>query len=200
MDAPSFLPPQLPLYALMYAHNQSLPLGPPLAASASQRAPKPSSTSAAPADPSQERFYLTTAISYTNGEPHFGHAYEAVTSDVIARYHRAYGRKVFFLTGTDEHGQKVQQSAQKMHRSEIEHCDFYAQKFVDMGKAMGLSNDAFVRTTSPAHKRTATEMWRRVEANGDIELGSYEGMHACRHAGMQACRHARAGVLCAARR
>lgn len=90
-----------------------------------------------PKDASSEKFYITTAINYTNGNPHMGHAYEAVTSDVVARWHRAYGREVFYCTGTDEHGQKIAQTAEGLGVKPIEICDKYAAAFQELNKRMG---------------------------------------------------------------
>jgi len=125
--------------------------------------------------PGPKQFYLTTAINYTNGDPHFGHAYEAVMSDVITRYHRACGRRVFFLTGTDEHGQKVQKSAEEKKKTPKEHCDYYAARFKDLDAKLNISYDRFVRTTDEDHKRTVKKIWNRVRK--DIYLSNYEGWY-----------------------
>jgi len=117
-----------------------------------------------------ERFYVTTAINYTNGNPHIGHAYEAVTSDVIARYQRMVGKQVFFLTGTDEHGQKVATTAEGSGMTPIELCDKYAGNFRALNKCLRISNDFFVRTTMPEHHVSAQELWKRCAAADDIYL------------------------------
>ena len=117
-----------------------------------------------------ERFYITTAINYTNGNPHIGHAYEAVTSDVIARYQRMAGKQVFFLTGTDEHGQKVATTAEGLGMTPIELCDKYAGNFQALNKCLRISNDFFVRTTMPEHHVSAQELWKRCAAADDIYL------------------------------
>jgi len=133
--------------------------------------------------PPTDAFYLTTAINYTNGPPHFGHAYEAVCADVIARYHRLAGRRVFFLTGTDEHGQKVEQAALAAGRSPQEHCDAYAAVFKRLDHELMVSFDRFIRTTEPDHKESAREIWRRVQARktrggeDNIYLGNYSGWY-----------------------
>ncbi|CEM01471.1 unnamed protein product [Vitrella brassicaformis CCMP3155] len=126
------------------------------------------------------RYAITTAINYTNGPPHMGHAYEAVTSDVIARYHRIYGRRVFFLTGTDEHGQKIANTAEKMDKTPIEICDLYAQGFQDLNARLYVSNDFYVRTSSAKHKKVAQLVWEKAVEAGDIYLDNYEGWYNVR--------------------
>ncbi len=125
-------------------------------------------------------FYITTAISYPNGEPHIGHAYEAIATDAIARFKRLDGYEVFFLTGTDEHGQKMQQTAEKQGLSASELANKLAPRFEDMVKALDCSNDDFIRTTQERHKRSVTEIWKRMEANGDIYLDKYAGWYSVR--------------------
>eukprot|EP01084_Bolivina_argentea_P314182 544175_1 len=98
-----------------------------------------------------DRFYLTTAINYTNGRPHIGHAYEAITSDIICRYHRIYGRDVFFLTGTDEHGQKVANTAASKGLTPKELCDENVAVFKELNQKLRISNDYYVRTTDADH-------------------------------------------------
>ena len=96
-------------------------------------------------------FYITTAISYPNGVPHIGHAYEAIASDAIARFERLDGKRVFFLTGTDEHGLKMKQTAAKEGIGPRELADRNSARFRDMVVALDLSNDDFIRTTEPRH-------------------------------------------------
>ena len=98
-------------------------------------------------------FYITTAIDYVNGSPHIGHAYEKVLADVIARFRRLMGDSVYFLTGTDEHGQKVQQSARKKGVSPQQFADEISAEFRAMLPRLGISNDDFIRTTEERHKR-----------------------------------------------
>ncbi|KAF0689156.1 Aste57867_19428 [Aphanomyces stellatus] len=129
---------------------------------------------------SEEKFYITTAIHYTNGMPHIGHAYENVTSDVIARYHRTFGRDVFFLTGTDEHGQKIAQTAEAQGMTPLELCDKYSGIFQQLAKDLNMSNDHFIRTTSKQHKDFAQYLFNRAEENGDIYKGTYEGWYNVR--------------------
>eukprot|EP01049_Picozoa_sp_SAG25_P004221 SAG25_NODE_260_length_10806_cov_39.327356_8_plen_569_part_00 len=138
------------------------------------QAPRP-----AAAKPS-EKFYLTTAINYTNGPPHMGHAYEGVTADVITRYHRRYGRRVFFLTGTDEHGQKIADTAAKNGVRPIDICDKYANAFQELNKRLSIANDFYVRTTMKKHKTTAQAVWKRALDSGDIYLDHYDGYYNVR--------------------
>ena len=122
-------------------------------------------------------YYVTTAINYTNGDPHVGHAYEAVTTDVIARYHRIFGRKVYFLTGTDEHGQKIAARAEKEGVEPIDICNRYAEKFKTLNKRLNISNDDYIRTTQDRHKKIAQQLWRKCLKKGDIWLGEYKGWY-----------------------
>ena len=125
-------------------------------------------------------FYLTTPIYYVNGAPHIGHAYTSVAADVMARWKRLDGYEVFFLTGTDEHGQKVEQAAKAAGVDPQSYTDGISADFRDMTRAMGVSNDDWIRTTEARHKACCTEMWRRMTAAGDIYLGHYEGWYAVR--------------------
>mmetsp|Transcript_2502 Transcript_2502/g.7799 ORF Transcript_2502/g.7799 Transcript_2502/m.7799 type:complete len:762 (+) Transcript_2502:58-2343(+) len=131
-------------------------------------------------DRTGEKYYITTAINYANGLPHMGHAYEGVCADVIARYHRAYGREVFFLTGADEHGQKISDTAAAQGIRPIELCDRAVAGFRALNAKLGVSNDFYVRTTSPAHKAVCQALWRRAVESGDVYLGSYEGWYNVR--------------------
>jgi methionyl-tRNA synthetase len=126
------------------------------------------------------RFYITTAISYPNGRPHIGHAYELIATDVIARFMRLDGHDVFFLTGTDEHGQKMLQTARKEGITARELADRNAAVFRDMARALNASNDDFIRTTEQRHHDTCAELWRRMEANGDIYKNVYSGWYSVR--------------------
>jgi methionyl-tRNA synthetase len=127
-----------------------------------------------------ERFYITTAINYTNGKPHIGHAYEAVTADVLARYHRIAGREVFFLTGSDEHGKKVQQSAAQAGLRPIEVADMYSAGFQALNAQLKVSNDRYVRTSEREHVLTAQMVFQKADDNGDIYLRNYEGWYDVR--------------------
>lgn len=165
----------LPLYLLSLPRPAAA--APGKAASPSPLAPAPARKFSAPDYSQVKKFYLTTAINYTNGSPHFGHAYEAILSDMIVRYHRACGREVFFLTGTDEHGQKVQKSAEAAGRTPQAHCDLYADQFKALDEQLLIHYDRFVRTTSPEHKQTAQRFWDLVKERGDLYLSSYEGWY-----------------------
>ncbi|MBU1173945.1 MAG: methionine--tRNA ligase [Alphaproteobacteria bacterium] len=129
-----------------------------------------------------DKFYITTAISYPNGVPHIGHAYEALATDAIARFMRLDGRDVYFLTGTDEHGQKMVQTARREGLAVEVLADRNAARFMQMVKALDCSNDDFIRTTEPRHFASVTEMWKRMAANpdGDIYKHTYSGWYSVR--------------------
>ena len=127
-----------------------------------------------------KRFYLTTPIYYVNGSPHIGHAYTSIATDVLARFKRLDGFDVFFLTGTDEHGQKVERAARDAGLDPQGFTDRVSAEFQAMGHAIGLSNDDFIRTTEPRHRAACSALWRRLQAAGDIYLGDYEGWYAVR--------------------
>ncbi len=129
---------------------------------------------------SAQKFYLTTAIHYTNGPPHIGHAYEMVTADAIARFKRLDGYDVFAMTGTDEHGQKVQRTAAQHGLSPQQFVDDIAARFQEMEQRLGCSFDRFIRTTDTDHLPSTQELWRRMEANGDIYLAKYAGWYSVR--------------------
>ncbi len=125
-------------------------------------------------------FYITTPIYYVNGAPHLGHAYTSVAADVLARWHRLEGHDVFFLTGTDEHGQKVEAAAKLAGIPPQEFTDRVSDDFKDMARVMNISNDDFIRTTEPRHKAAAADIWLKLQENGFIYLGAYEGWYAVR--------------------
>ncbi|HEY7610508.1 MAG TPA: methionine--tRNA ligase [Alphaproteobacteria bacterium] len=127
-----------------------------------------------------KKFYITTAISYVNGPPHLGHAYEAISTDVIARFKRLDGFDVHFLTGTDEHGQKVERSAQKAGKLPKQFCDEISALFQEMDRELEISNDDFIRTTEPKHYRSSQAIWDKLKAKGDIYLGKYAGWYSVR--------------------
>ena len=129
---------------------------------------------------SAPKFYITTAISYPNGVPHIGHAYEALATDAIARFERLDGKDVFFLTGTDEHGLKMKQTAEKEGLSPRALADRNAARFREMAATLNLSNDDFIRTTEPRHYAACAELWRRMAAKGDIYLKAYGGWYSVR--------------------
>jgi methionyl-tRNA synthetase len=125
-------------------------------------------------------FYITTAIAYVNGSPHLGHAYEAILTDVMARFKRLDGYDVMFLTGTDEHGQKVAATAQKNGMNPKEFCDKIAAEFEALDQALNISHDDFIRTTEPRHYAASQALWKKLEANGDIYLSKYDGWYSIR--------------------
>ena len=123
---------------------------------------------------------ITTAISYPNGPPHIGHAYEAIATDAIARFMRLDGYDVYFLTGTDEHGQKIQQTAANEGLTPRQLLDRNVPRFEAMVKRMNCSNDDFIHTTEERHHRSSEAIWQRMEQNGDIYLGKYAGWYSVR--------------------
>jgi methionyl-tRNA synthetase len=129
---------------------------------------------------SANTFYVTTPIFYPNGVPHIGHAYTALTTDAIARFARLDGRDVLFLTGTDEHGLKMKQTAVKEGVTPLELADRNSAVFRRMEDALGCSYDDYIRTTEPRHHEACSELWRRMEANGDIYMAKYAGWYSVR--------------------
>src|SRR5579864_3051882 len=123
-------------------------------------------------------YFVTTAIAYPNGPPHIGHAYEAIATDAIARFMRLDGYDVFFLTGTDEHGQKIQQTAAKEGLSPLELLDRNTPRFQAMAERFGCSNDDFIRTTEERHRRSSVAIWERIAKAGDIYLDKYVGWYS----------------------
>lgn len=129
---------------------------------------------------SKPRFYVTTAIAYPNGRPHMGHAYEAIATDVIARFKRLDGFDVRFLTGTDEHGLKIDQAARAAGKAPKAYVDEMVAPFQLLDDALGISYDRFIRTTDEDHKALVQALWQRMAANGDLYLGRYEGWYSVR--------------------
>lgn len=125
-------------------------------------------------------FYITTAISYPNGKPHIGHAYEAIAADVIARFQRQSGREVRFQTGTDEHGLKMAQKARELGVTPQALCDEMSGHFIEMCKALNVEYDTFLRTTEPRHHAASQVLWQRMAASGDLYLDRYEGWYSIR--------------------
>src|SRR5271156_3697649 len=124
---------------------------------------------------SRNKFYLTTPIYYVNGAPHLGHAYTSTAADALARFKRLDGHDVFFLTGTDEHGQKVEKAAAEDGLDPQSFTDRVSAQFREMTARMGVSNDDFIRTTEERHKAGCIALWQKLEASGNIYLGHYEG-------------------------
>jgi len=127
-----------------------------------------------------DTFYVTTPIYYVNDVPHIGHAYTTIAADVLARAGRLSGREVYFLTGTDEHGQKMQRAAEEQGMSPQQLADKNALRFKELCNKMNVTNDDFIRTTEDRHKAGVAEICRRIEDNGDIYLGEYQGLY-CVH-------------------
>ncbi len=125
-------------------------------------------------------YYITTAISYVNGAPHLGHAYEDILTDIMARFKRLDGYDVMFLTGTDEHGQKVAKTAEKNGKAPQEFCDEIAQTFIKLKEDLNISNDDFIRTTEDRHYAAAKALWLKIKNAGDIYLDSYAGWYSTR--------------------
>ena len=125
-----------------------------------------------------DKFYITTAISYPNGAPHIGHAYEAVATDAIARFRRLDGDDVFFMTGVDEHGLKMTQTAAKEGLTPKQLSDRNVPRFMAMCDTLNVSYDRFIRTTEPAHYASVQDIWRRLQRAGDIYLGDYAGWYS----------------------
>lgn len=128
----------------------------------------------------QNTFYITTAIAYPNGAPHIGHAYEAIATDALARFQRLDGKDVFFLTGTDEHGLKMVQTAQKEDLTPAELATRNAARFKEMDQRLNISFDRFIRTSEQQHHQSSQEIWRRMAANGDIYSDTYSGWYSVR--------------------
>ena len=125
-------------------------------------------------------FYITTPIYYVNDKPHIGHAYTTIACDVLARFKRLDGYDVKFLTGTDEHGQKVAKAAAEKGITPQELCDQNSQNFQDLAKTLGISNNDFIRTTQERHIKACQALWKRLEQAGEIKLGKYAGWYAVR--------------------
>ena len=125
-------------------------------------------------------FFVTTPIYYVNDTPHLGHAYTTVACDALARFMRLDGRRVKFLTGTDEHGQKVEQSARLAGISPQQFTDRISEAFRDMTRLLDISNDDFIRTTEPRHVRGVQALWQELERRGEIYLGRFAGWYSVR--------------------
>ena len=118
----------------------------------------------------KNNFYITTPIYYPSGEPHMGHAYSSIIADVLARFMRNDNNNVFFLTGTDEHGLKIQKAAEKNNSDPLSYCDKISQIFKDLTKKLNLSNDDFIRTTEKRHHKAVIEIWNRLVDSKDIYI------------------------------
>ena len=126
----------------------------------------------------KNNFYITTPIYYPSGEPHMGHAYSSIIADVFARFMRNDNCKVHFLTGTDEHGLKIQKAAEKKELSPLNYCNDISKIFRDLTKTLNLSNDDFIRTTEVRHHKSVNDLWNRLVKSGDIYLSKYKGWYS----------------------
>ena len=126
----------------------------------------------------KNNFYITTPIYYVNDIPHIGHAYTTILADVIARYQRSLDKNVFFLTGLDEHGQKVQDAANKNKTDPLTHCNNMSKRFIDLWGKLHISNDDFIRTTQKRHIKVVQNILNEVSKNGDIYEDEYEGLYS----------------------
>ena len=127
-----------------------------------------------------QNYTITTAINYPNGRPHVGHAYEAIATDALARFHRQSGRQVYFQTGTDEHGLKMAQAARARGVEPIALADEMSGHFREMADGFNISYDRFIRTSEAEHHAAAQKLWQAMEASGDLYLGRYEGWYSVR--------------------
>ena len=125
-----------------------------------------------------KNFYITTPIYYPSGKPHMGHAYSSIVADVFARFKRLENYNVLFLTGTDEHGQKIQKEAKKNKKDPKKFCDELSETFRSLTKTLNLSNDDFIRTTEERHYKSVIEIWNRLANSGDIYLDKYSGWYS----------------------
>ncbi len=125
----------------------------------------------------KNKFYVTTPIYYPNDIPHIGHAYTTIAADILARWYKIRGYDVFFLTGTDEHGKKIENAAKKHNKSPKEFADSLIPKFKDAWKKLNLKYDRFIRTTDKDHEKIVSEILKKVYENGDIYKGTYEGLY-----------------------
>ena len=125
-----------------------------------------------------KNFYITTPIYYPSGKPHMGHAYSSIVADIFARFKRLEGFNVLFLTGTDEHGQKIQNEAKKNNKDPKIFCDELSETFRNLTRTLNLSNDDFIRTTEPRHHKSVIEIWNKLVVSGDIYLDKYSGWYS----------------------
>ena len=126
----------------------------------------------------KDNFYITTPIYYPSAKPHMGHAYSSIVADFFARLKRIQGHKVFFLTGTDEHGQKIQRAAEKSNKDPLKFCDEISKTFRNLSSLLNLSNDDFIRTTEKRHASAVTNLWNILEKKEEIYLSKYSGWYS----------------------
>ena len=125
-----------------------------------------------------KNYYITTPIYYPSAKPHMGHAYSSIVSDVFARFKKIDGYQVHFLTGTDEHGLKIQRASEENKMNPLDFCNKISQTFKDLCKILNLSNTDFIRTTEERHKKSVQHLWMELEKSGDIYLSKYSGWYS----------------------
>ena len=125
-----------------------------------------------------KNFYITTPIYYPSAKPHMGHAYSSIIADFFARFKKIDGFNINFLTGTDEHGLKIQRAAEKQGIDTLEFCNQISQTFKDLSKILNLTNTDFIRTTEDRHKISVQNLWKELEKNEDIYLSKYSGWYS----------------------
>ena len=126
----------------------------------------------------QDNFYITTPIYYPSGKPHMGHAYSSIIADVFARFKKNDNSNVFFLTGTDEHGLKIQNAAKKENMDPLTYCNKISKTFRDLTIKLNLSNNDFIRTTEKRHHDAVNDLWSKLIKSGDIYLSKYKGWYS----------------------
>jgi methionyl-tRNA synthetase len=124
-----------------------------------------------------EKYFITTAIDYVNAEPHIGHAYQKIVGDVLSRWNKLLGKDVFFLTGTDEHGKKVETAAKLANKNPREFVNEVSPKFIDSWKKLNINYDRFIRTTDLDHQEVVKKFIQKCYDNGDIYKGVYSGFY-----------------------
>jgi len=125
-----------------------------------------------------KNYYITTPIYYPSAKPHMGHAYSSIVADFFARFKKIEGYNVFFLTGTDEHGQKIQRAAEKNNKKPLDFCNEISKTFLDLTKTLNLSNNDFIRTTEKRHSNSVQKLWNILESKGEIYLSKYSGWYS----------------------
>ena len=126
----------------------------------------------------KSKYYITTPIYYPSAKPHMGHAYSSIIADFFARFKKISGNDVYFLTGTDEHGQKIERAAKQNNKDPITFCDEISQTFKNLSKTLNLSNNDFIRTTETRHKKAVQHLWNILEKKGEIYLSKYSGWYS----------------------
>ena len=126
----------------------------------------------------KSKYYITTPIYYPSAKPHMGHAYSSIIADFFARFKKISGNDVYFLTGTDEHGQKIERAAKQNNKEPITFCDEISQTFKNLSKTLNLSNNDFIRTTETRHKKAVQHLWNILEKKGEIYLSKYSGWYS----------------------